>query len=369
MRCCVYTRFVYEIQYLDSFLEHYLQLGFDKIFILFYDIVEYNLPEYLIEYVEVIRVENTGNKLINDYKHLFKDDYDWVLNVDSDEFLALDKKYGCIQDLIQDKLTTVNEDINMFQFSWAWIHAFSPPLDYTFNDILNNYKVFTGALSNAGGTTPPVWVKSMCKIQDIQYLTCHNCILKTDPVIYVNGDIYIAENNNIDSSKINSGDNINLLPRNYPYDPTKTYAETILIHINTRNIMNAITKGFNIHSTQNKKKRVEKIKELKNFVNNYNFNEKCDETTLQTFASCVGYKMKFPLACLQLQQININHNIIATEHKSPFCNSHYICEQNKYHLDNIAKAIKKSFYVIDINKFLKLISIIGEKIDALFVKS
>ncbi len=367
MRCCVYTRFVYEIQYLDSFLEHYLQLGFDKIFILFYDIVEYNLPEYLIEYVEIIHVENSGNKLINDYKHLFNDDYEWVLNVDSDEFLALDKKYNCIQDLIQDKLTTVNEDINMFQFSWAWIHAFAPSIDYTLNDILNNYKLFIGALSNARGSFSPVWVKSMCKIQDIQYLTCHNCILKTDPIIYVNGDI--VENDNIDLSTIDSDDNINLLPRNYPYDPTKTYTETILIHINTRNIMNAITKGFNIHSTQNKKKRVEKFKELKNFVNNYNFNEKCDETTLHTFASYVGYKMKFPLACLHLQQININPNIKAIEHKNTLCNSHYICEQNKYHLDNIDKAIKKSFYVIDINKFLKLISIIGKKVDTLFVKS
>ena len=34
MQCCVFTRFVYDVPYLDSFIEHYLNLGFDKIFIL-----------------------------------------------------------------------------------------------------------------------------------------------------------------------------------------------------------------------------------------------------------------------------------------------------------------------------------------------
>ena len=34
MKCCVYTRTFYESPYINFFIEHYLKLGFDKIFIL-----------------------------------------------------------------------------------------------------------------------------------------------------------------------------------------------------------------------------------------------------------------------------------------------------------------------------------------------
>lgn len=367
MRCCVYTRFVYEIPYLDSFLEHYLQLGFDKIFILFHDIVKYDLPEYLIEYVEIVYVENTGNKLINDYKHIFKDDYDWVLNVDSDEFLLLDKKYETIQDFINHKLDTVNKNINIFQFSWAWIHAFNPSINYTLDDILTKYKVFTGSLDD---NSNDIWIKSMCKTQNIDYLTCHNCILNTVPVIYVNCNVQSdIENIHTDTTKINYYDNINLLPRCYSYDEETTYSETMLIHINTRNIMNAIVKGISIHSTQVKTKKIKKFKELKNLVNNFNFNSDSSssnsENIVDDFANCVGYKLKFPLQCLNHYKINIKSKFIM-EHKNSFCNPLYIAEHNRYHLETLNAIMAQSFYVIHTNKFLKFLSLIGKKMDELF---
>ena len=363
MRCCVYTRFIYEIPYLESFLEHYLQLGFDKIFVLFHDIETYHLPEYLIEYVEIIYVENTGNKLINEYKHVFKDDYDWVLNVDSDEFLVLDNKYDDIQDFINHKLCTANKNINIFQFSWAWIHAFNPSINYTFRDILTKYKLYTGSLHD---NSNDVWVKSMCKIKNIDYLTCHNCILNTQPVIYVNGDVLTnIENIYTDTTKINHYDNINLLPRKYVYNEETTYSETILVHVNTRNIMNAIIKGLNIHSTQVKTKRITKFKELKKFINNYDFNLDVSKNTVDVFTNCVGYKLKFPLQCLNNIEINIKKNFI-TDNKNIFCNAHYIAEHNRYHLDTLKTIMNASFYIIEINKFLKVLSIIGEKMDELF---
>ena len=49
MKCCVYSRFVFEYPYLNSFIEHYLNLGFDKIIILYTDIIEYPLADNLKE--------------------------------------------------------------------------------------------------------------------------------------------------------------------------------------------------------------------------------------------------------------------------------------------------------------------------------
>ena len=70
MRCCVYSRFVYDICYLDIFIEHYIRLGFDKVIILYHDIIDYVFSEKLIEFVEVHKVPNNGNKLPNQYMHL-----------------------------------------------------------------------------------------------------------------------------------------------------------------------------------------------------------------------------------------------------------------------------------------------------------
>ena len=382
MRCCVYTRFVYEIPYLDSFLEHYLNLGFDKIFILYHDIVDYDLPEYLIEYVEIITVENNGNKLLNEYKYLFEKDYDWVLNVDSDEFLVLHKKYGSIQDYIEEKVNMVDENINMFQFSWAWIHAFNPPTTYTLEDIFHKYKIFAGSREV---NSTEIWVKSMCRIKNIQYLTCHNCILNTSPVIYVNGQIENGEHHtdsdddidfndktdigpNTDDTSDTNDNSINLLPRYYQYDET-IYSEAMLIHVNTRNIMSAIIKGLNIHSTQVKSKRIYRFKQLKNFVNNFQVSNEINDSIIRDFANCVGYKINFPLQCLKniLLNNNIEHiRLCPMRPKNTFCNVSYIPEQNRYHLDIFENKMLSLYYTIDLNKFLKLLSFMGFILDKNF---
>jgi hypothetical protein len=375
MLCCVYTRFVYEVPYIDSFIEHYLRLGFDKIFILYHDIIDYDVPEQLLEEVELIKVENNGNKLLNEYKHLFQDDdensYDWVLNVDSDEFLLLDSKYESIKQYINAKLCEESE-INIFQFSWGWLHAFNPPSNYTLNDFLNNYKIFVGSKDTSA---PDIWVKSMSKVKDIEYMTCHNCVLKrnNEAVIHVNGDVLRKiTDENIDEEEDEDDDDINLLPRSYCYDDLNTYTDAILIHINTRNMMNAIIKGLNIHVTQVKRKRIKKFKQLKKFVNGFDFSQPLYKETLNEFTNCIGYKMKFPLLCLEKEEIHekIRHlKLGTTTTTTPLCREAYIPEQNRHHLDNLQERMNSIFHMLDLEKFVKILSLFATILDNTFKRT
>lgn len=371
MQCCVFTRFVYDVPYLDSFIEHYLNLGFDKIFILYHDVVPYFLPEHLMEEVEIIQVENNGNKLLNEYKYLFKEDYDWVLNVDSDEFLILHEDFPSIKDYMVAKLQE-DDNINMFQFSWAWLHAFDPPTDLTLSQLFRKYKIFAGSKDNYNTTQTTtneiIWVKSLTKIEHIEYMTCHNCVLNVPAVIHVDKRIeyHRPENdeNNSDSdskedllnqSDEEEGNTISLLPRCYG-KRSRTYSEAALIHINTRNMVNAMIKGLNIHVTQVKRKRIKNLKRLKKYVNHFDSSQPIFKETLQEFAKCIGYKIKFPLLCLEKEEVQekIRHLKLGT-HEVPFCNVKYIPEQQQIHLDDLQERMKVLFCLLDMDKFMKIL--------------
>ena len=70
MNYCVFTRFFYEDTYLDYFIQHYINLGFNKIIILKPDNVIYNLPCEYLNIVEIHYVENLGDNLLSHYQHL-----------------------------------------------------------------------------------------------------------------------------------------------------------------------------------------------------------------------------------------------------------------------------------------------------------
>lgn len=378
MRCCVYTRFVYEVPYIESFINHYLLLGFDKIFILYHDICSFDVPENLLEEVELVQVENNGNKLLNEYKNLFiEESFDWVLNVDSDEFLLLHDDFKSIKDFVNSKLDEEDPEINMFQFSWGWLHAFNPPKEFTVNDYIKNYKIFIGSKENDNNH---IWVKSLTKVGDIEYMTCHNCVLRNgiSPVIYINENVIrrVTDEDLMEDGQRKDSDGeedkideINLLPRSYA-SRDNTFGESVIIHINTRNMMNAIIKGLNIHVTQVKRKRIKKFKELKKFVNNFDFNAPVYKETLKEFARCIGYKVKFPLLCLEKEEITpkIRHlKLRPTTVK--FCRDSYIAEQNEYHLNVLQNHMQQLYRVIDLDKFKKILDIFAHLFDNTFKQS
>ena len=59
MRCCVYTRFVYEVPYIESFIDHYLNLGFDKI-ILLYHYHQHHKHNHLV----LARIDTTKKQVV-----------------------------------------------------------------------------------------------------------------------------------------------------------------------------------------------------------------------------------------------------------------------------------------------------------------
>ena len=104
MKCCVYTRSFAERPYMDFFIEHYIHLGFDKIVVLKSDKMEYKCPNEYTQYVTMYQVPNLGDTIIERYDHLvLKSEYDWILCVDIDEFLLLNKKFKNIKNYIEEK--------------------------------------------------------------------------------------------------------------------------------------------------------------------------------------------------------------------------------------------------------------------------
>ena len=104
MKCCVYTRFYFEIIFLDAFIKHYIQLGFDLILVLYHDIQKFEVPECYKNQVKLINVPNYGNYLPDMFRNNIPNDIDWVLHVDSDEFLFIHEKFATIKEFIKSKL-------------------------------------------------------------------------------------------------------------------------------------------------------------------------------------------------------------------------------------------------------------------------
>lgn len=98
----VITRAFYEDAYLDFFIKYYAALGFDTITILKADADRFQYKPPIFDntgfpachvppVIEIIPVVNDGNNIISRYYNYYSDKtYDWILNIDADEFLIID---------------------------------------------------------------------------------------------------------------------------------------------------------------------------------------------------------------------------------------------------------------------------------------
>ncbi len=296
MKCCVYVRFVYEYPYLSSFIEHYLTLGFDKIIMLYTDIISYPLADNLSKFVDIYYVENRGNKSPHEYKDLIPKDMDWVLHVDSDEFLLLHHRYHTIKDFINAKLA-IKPNINIFAFMWSWLHK----LDYhennelTINEIILKYKKTVGnrLTNNNYKGKKEVWIKSMFKYSELEHFHVHCPSLKNEYHISLNNSFLDLDT----KEKIKSFVIDNEQEPNF-------YSDAILMHIATRDLKNSIFKSINLHCTQLQKKKMKNKDEFINFLYTY-LNEISDERLLKHFKDKIGYKIEWPFTCVKKMK-NIN---------------------------------------------------------------
>jgi hypothetical protein len=257
MKYCVYTRSFHEDEYLHYFIQHYINLGFNKIIILKSDNIIYNLPKKYINIVEIHYTKNLGNDLLPKFQHLITN-YDWVLSIDGDELLILNNTYKNIdefvkQKLIQDKL------INVFYFRWGMIEKYDVENNNNLTDILQKYKIFKNP-----------HIKSMFKPKDlIEIYHPHMAKLK-NMHIYFENNIY-----NINNPK-------------HPLTE-KSYEEHTLIHLHTRSIHNLLIKSFN---TVLGKKVIKYKTGFIKFINNFDVNS--NENILQLFFDYIGAKASIP---------------------------------------------------------------------------
>ena len=141
MKCCIYSRLFYENPYINYFLEHYLSIGFDKIFLLQGDNISYNLPEKFKDRVVIHKTKNERRQL-REYDWLIKSSQmDWCLSIDTDEFLVLQDKYFNIKDFISSKISKF-KNLNTFYFRWLNINKYDNLDCPNLHESLLNYKSF-----------------------------------------------------------------------------------------------------------------------------------------------------------------------------------------------------------------------------------
>ena len=117
-----------DLPYIESFLDHYRQLGFNRIVALQTGQVIPGLSKSVEKYgkrgfLEIHRPPNIetlqSNSIFNAYAHLaFNNNSDWVLVMDPDEFVMLAPRYRTIQDFITGK-EAQHGRLDAIQFRWA----------------------------------------------------------------------------------------------------------------------------------------------------------------------------------------------------------------------------------------------------------
>ena len=139
----VVSRVKNEDGFIENFIDHYLNLGFDLICLLFEKdeprtfnnnqvicIEHFKKGDEICEFIPFIIKENINNKI----------KVDWVLHVDIDEFLFLNNMK------IKDYINKFNIDdrVEQFSFKWGCIENYcSINTENDFNNMLYTHKIFT----------------------------------------------------------------------------------------------------------------------------------------------------------------------------------------------------------------------------------
>lgn len=213
MNNIVVTRAKNEHGFLEIFIDHYLNLGFDFIFIFIENDQKYDIINPKVAFISH---DYKGDKVISFIFNEFlkktnkKKKIDWVLHVDVDEFLFL-KDNIKIHDYIS-KFDRIN--IGQFIFKWAMIENFrSIDSENNFQNIADQCKLYSN-----------IHYKSMIKLEYLKD----------------GGHPHFA--NSIKDTYL---DNIKIKSKLYGMcDENNNYTNSILVHFHTRNLENIFVKAL-----------------------------------------------------------------------------------------------------------------------------
>lgn len=327
MKYCVYSRCFFENNYLNYFIQHYINLGFDKIIILHSGGSEYTLSKEHEKIVDIHYLKNEGNILVKKNDYLIKNsNYDWILQVDNDELLILNNNYENINDYVKEKLL-INNQINAFYFRWGMIEKFDNENNNNFSYILNKYKIF-----------PNSHIKTMFKKKDLLSVDCTHHVSLNNLTVYFENNIF------------NSNQAIHPINEN-------SYNDHILIHLHTRSLNNLILKSF---YTLFSVKKIDKKKEFIDFINLLEKNELTNDTFLNDFILFIGAKANLPF-------FHIKEELICMKKFNILKCNYEICNPI-LNLEDILTCLKNNN--INENNYFYFINKLSEKIinDKLFIK-
>ena len=215
----VVTRAKNEHGFLNIFIDHYLNLGFDFIYIFIENDQKYNIENKKIIFIKhKYKGDNVipliFNKFLknNTIKKITKiTKIDWVLHVDVDEFLFL-KDNIKIHEYISKYY---KENIGQFIFKWAMIENFrSIDSENNFQNIMDQSKLYSNS-----------HYKSMVKLCHIQKNASHPHFFN------------IKKDTFLDDIKIQT--NLKGL-----CEQNNNYTKSILVHYHTRNLENVFVKAL-----------------------------------------------------------------------------------------------------------------------------
>jgi hypothetical protein len=350
MKCCVYTRFYFEIIFLDAFIKHYIQLGFDLILVLYHDIQKFEVPECYKDQVKLINVPNYGNYLPDMFRNNIPNDMDWVLHVDSDEFLFIHEKFATIKEFIKSKLE-YEPTINVFSFLWAWCHNLDPNniLSGSIQDVAASSKVLVGTRlhqkKEIRNEKKEVWLKSMFKLNAVKDLAIHMPILKEPYVIHT------LANEIIRYSDMNH--RIKTFSYTESFWEDGFYKDSCLLHLSTRDIHNSVFKSYNIHSSQMNKKHIQNEKKFVDGIKNIDF--KSADDLLVHFQKNIGYKFTFAFDSVKkLEQANFNvKNFIPKKEFNEMNNISTNDYSYYYEFNTFRNLINNTDYMLAINMIIE----------------
>ena len=159
MNNIVITRAKYEQAYINTFINHYLNLGFNHIYIFIEHTEKYEEQSYTnVTFIKYVKKEKVINNkiLLNFLKN--KKNIDWVLYCDCDEFLFLENNIK-IKDYINKYY---KPGIGQFLFKWAMIENYkSLKNENNMKNIFNYSNIYTNS-----------HYKSLFRLKNLINITC-----------------------------------------------------------------------------------------------------------------------------------------------------------------------------------------------------
>ena len=326
MKFCVYTRTFYESPYINFFIEHYLNLGFEKIFILKTDDLDIKINNKFSDFIEIKNVENDGDKTLSyNFDLIKKSGYDWVLLVDNDEFLFINSQFLNIEEYV-NHILKINCNINSILFRWLMIHKFNNE-NISFKDLIRENKMFYHDV-----------VKSMVKINDIKSVSSHFGKFFNNQEIYFEKLEKIKINLRFDSSSF-------------------SYLDSCLLHVFTRSFNNLIIKSL---ITKFKGKIISNKDNFFKFINEKEFINLPDNKIVLFLKNNIG--MKFILPFQDKNKKLLTNNLFFErfklfEYESKFLdeeeeknNLEILLKQNNINIENYYSLSERVIKIIDERK-------------------